>query len=119
MQPSISFALTIDVQITEDFLEPGSCETLKATVHAAAFGLAIVMGVYNAAAWLRRRERHLAINTVLYAALTAWEQKNIAHHLASRRRRLDADAAAAAEAAAATAVAIDRVETPPSDVAAA
>ena len=118
MQPSISFALTIDVRITEDFLEPGSCETLKATVHAAAFGLAIVMGVYNAAAWLRRRERHLAINTVLYAALTAWEQKNVAHHLASRRRRLDADAAAA-EAAAATAVAIEPVETPPTDVAAA
>jgi hypothetical protein len=76
---------------------------LKATVHAAAFGLAIVMGVYNAAAWFRRRERHLAINTVLYAALTAWEQKNVAHHLASRRRRLDADAAAAPAAAAASA----------------
>ena len=91
------------MRITEDFLEPGSCETLKATVHAAAFGLAIVMGVYNAAAWFRRRERHLAINTVLYAALTAWEQKNVAHHLASRRRRLDADAAAAPAAAAASA----------------
>jgi len=95
------------VRITEDFLEPGSCETLKASVHAAAFGLAIVMGVYNAAAWLRRRERHLAINTVLYAALTAWEQKNVAHHLASRRRRLDANAAA--EAAIAVSV---PVETP-------
>ena len=99
------------MRITDDLLEPGSCETLKASVHAAAFGLAIVMGVYNAAAWLRRRETHLAINTVLYAALTAWEQKNVAHHLHSRRRRLESDAAAAA--------ASDRVETTQTDVAAA
>jgi hypothetical protein len=114
----LSIRLSIDlascnyVRITDDFLEPGSCEALKASVHAAAFGLAIVMGVYNAAAWLRRRETHLAINTVLYAALTAWEQKNVAHHLHSRRRRLESDAAAAAAAS-------DRVETTQTDVAAA
>jgi hypothetical protein len=39
------------------------------------------MGAYNAAAWLRRRQPHLAINAVLYAALTAWEQQHVAHHL--------------------------------------
>jgi hypothetical protein len=37
------------------------------------------MGAYNAAAWLLRRERHLAVNTVLYTALLAWEQQHVAH----------------------------------------
>ena len=69
-----------------DVLECGSCETLKAVVHATALGLAVVMGVYNIAAWLRRREPHLAVNAVLYAALTAWERKHLAHHLAELRR---------------------------------
>jgi hypothetical protein len=69
-----------------EVLQCGSCEPLKLTVHGAAFGLAVVMGVYNAAAWLKRREHHLAINAVLYAALTAWEQQHVAHHLAELRK---------------------------------
>jgi hypothetical protein len=48
------------------------------------------MGLYNAAAWISRRDRHLAINAVLYAALTAWEQKHVAHHI--RRLKCQADA---------------------------
>ena len=72
-------------------LKCGSCEVLKAGVHGTALGLAVVMGVYNAAAWLRRREQHLAVNAVLYAALTAWEQKHVAHHLALLRRPREAD----------------------------
>jgi hypothetical protein len=67
-------------------LNCGSHERLKAGVHATALGLAAVMGLYNAAAWLRRRERHLAINAVLYTVLTVWEQKHVAHHLARLRR---------------------------------
>lgn len=70
-----------------EFLKCGSCETFKASVHATALGLAAVMGIYNAAAWLSRREQHLAINAILYAALTAWEQKHVAHHLAELRLR--------------------------------
>jgi len=69
-----------------DVLQCGSCERLKAGVHATAFGLAIVMMVYNAAAWFSRREQHLAVNAVLYGALTAWEQQHVAHHLAELRR---------------------------------
>jgi hypothetical protein len=64
-----------------DILKPGCSEGLKAGVHATALGLAAVMGIYNAAAFLRRREPHLAVNAVLYAALMAWEQKHVAHHL--------------------------------------
>src|SRR3954453_18906496 len=67
-------------------LRCGSCEPLKAGVHATALGLSAVMGLYNAAAWLSRREVHLAVNAVLYTALTAWEQKHVAHHLAELRR---------------------------------
>jgi hypothetical protein len=59
---------------------------LKLGVHATALGLAFVMGAYNAAAWLIRREAHLAVNAALYAALTAWEQQHVAHHLVEMRR---------------------------------
>ena len=61
-------------------LECGSCEPLKLGVHAAALALATVMGVYNAAAWLARRDRHLAVNTLLYTALVIWEQHHVTHH---------------------------------------
>ena len=84
-------------------LKCGSCETLKAAVHGTALGLSVVMGVYNAAAWLSRREQHLAINTVLYAVLTAWEQKQVARHLAEirgpREAAVELDAAPAAASA--------------------
>jgi hypothetical protein len=62
-------------------LNCGSCEPLKAAVHAAAFGLSALMTLYNAAAWLQRRERHLAINAVIYGLATIWEREHIVHHL--------------------------------------
>lgn len=67
-------------------LQCGSCEPLKASVHGTALGLFALMGLYNAAAWLARREQHLAVNAVLYVALTAWEQKQVARHLDALRR---------------------------------
>ena len=69
-------------------LQCGSCEPLKLGVHATALGLATVMGLYNAAAWLARRDRHLAVNTVLYTALILWEQHHVAHHHALLARRV-------------------------------
>jgi len=93
-----------------DVLQCGSCEPLKLGFHGAALGLAVVMGAYNAAAWLSRREHHLAVNAVLYAVLTAWEQKHVAHHLAELRRPRESNDAP-------TTVAI--VDTPsPADLAA-
>jgi hypothetical protein len=80
-------------------LQCGSCETLKASVHATALGLSVVMGLYNAAAWMSRREQHLAINALLYAALAAWERKHVAHHLATRLLPAPADEAGARLAA--------------------
>jgi hypothetical protein len=67
-------------------LQCGTCEPLKAGIHATALGLVAVMGLYNAAAWLSRREAHLAVNAILYSALTVWEQQHVAHHLAALRR---------------------------------
>ena len=67
-------------------LKCGNCEELKLGVHATALGLAALCGVYNAAAWLSRREQHLAVNAVLYAALIAFEQRHVAHHIAEMRR---------------------------------
>ena len=62
-------------------LDSGNCEPLKATVHGAALVLAAVMGAYNIAAWVRRRESHLAINATIYIAAVFWERAHVTHHL--------------------------------------
>ena len=67
-------------------LKCGNCEELKLGVHALALAVAALCGAYNAAAWLSRRDRHLAVNTVLYAALIAFEQQHVSHHIAELRR---------------------------------
>jgi hypothetical protein len=74
--------MTMDLEV----LECGKCESLKLGVHAAALGIAAICGLYNAAAWLTRREQHLAVNAVLYAALIAFEQLHVVHHIAQLRR---------------------------------
>jgi hypothetical protein len=79
-------------------LECGNCEPLKLGVHAAALGIAALCGFYNAAAWLVRREQHLAINALLYAALIAFEQRHVVHHIAELRRPAGAVASDAAVA---------------------
>jgi hypothetical protein len=71
-------------------LQCGECEPLKASVHGSALALSVVMGLYNAAAWLKRRDAHLAVNAVLYVALAAWEQKHVTHHLRALKRVRDA-----------------------------
>jgi hypothetical protein len=64
-------------------LDSGKCEPLKAAVHGVLFATAAVCAAYNTAAWLRRRQRHLAINAVVYTAAVLWERCHIAHHLAA------------------------------------
>lgn len=82
--------MTMDLKV----LQCGNCEELKLGIHATTLGLAALCGLYNAAAWLSRREQHLALNAVMYAALIAVEQRHVAHHIATLRRAA-ADAAAA------------------------
>ena len=83
--------MTIDLPV----LKCGNSEPLKLGVHAGALGLAALCGLYNAAAWLSRREAHLAVNTVLYTALTIWEHQHVVHHLDALRRRAEEDGALA------------------------
>jgi hypothetical protein len=83
---SIILAAQHGMNMELSVLRCGSCEPLKAGVHATALGLVAVMGLYNAAAWLKRRERHLAVNAVLYTVLTIWEHQHVAHHLAALRK---------------------------------
>ena len=75
-----------------EVLHCGNCEELKAGVHGAALGLFVVMAAYNIAAWLSRRESHLAVNAVVYSVLTAWEQQHVAQHLAELKREPEAPA---------------------------
>src|ERR1041385_5444942 len=80
-----SIALLGHMTLDLDILKCGNCEELKVGVHAGALGLFAVMGIYNAAAWLARRERHLAVNALIYAGLIAWERQHITHDLAELR----------------------------------
>jgi hypothetical protein len=67
-------------------LDAGSNETFKAAWHAA---LGILVGgaaLYNVAAFCKRRERHLAINAVVYTAGTVLEVYHTLHHVRSRSR---------------------------------
>ena len=64
-------------------LDSGKCEPLKAAVHGVLLATAAVCAAYNTAAWLRRRQRHLAINAVVYGAAVLWERCHVAHHLAA------------------------------------
>jgi hypothetical protein len=65
-----------------DVLYVGQCEPLKASVHGLLLITAAVCAAYNAAAWLRRREPHLAVNAVLYSAAVCWEARHVQGHLA-------------------------------------
>lgn len=59
----------------------GCFERVKAGTHAAACALAVLMAGYNALAWVMRRERHLAVNTISYVLAACWEVKQTKHHL--------------------------------------
>ena len=69
-----------------DMLKCGNCEPLKAGVHGAVLTLAALCAAYNIAAWLKRREPHLAVNACLYATTVFWERFQVAHHLTECHR---------------------------------
>jgi hypothetical protein len=70
-----------------DLLDHGNCEPLKAAVHGVVLTLAAVCAAYNTAAWLKRRQRHLAINAVFYATAVWLERCHVQHHLAACEER--------------------------------
>lgn len=68
-------------QPVSEMLNVGNCEPLKAAVHGVVLATVAVCAVYNAAAWLKRRQRHLAINAIIYGAAVLWEHSHVMHHL--------------------------------------
>lgn len=80
-------------------LETGSSEVVKAAVHGIALCLVALMGTYNVAAWLQRRQRHLAFNAAIYAALAVFEYQHVCHHRAALAPAVGAAGVAAAVAA--------------------
>lgn len=73
-------------QPVSEVLDCGQCEPLKAAVHGAVMLLAGVCALYNTAAWLKRRQRHLAINAVFYMSAVWFERCHVTHHLAACTR---------------------------------
>jgi hypothetical protein len=68
-------------QPVSDMLNVGRCEPLKAAVHGVLMATVAVCAAYNTAAWLKRRQPHLAINAVVYGLATIWEHAHVVHHL--------------------------------------
>lgn len=64
-------------------LEHGNCEPFKAGVHAMGLVLAGLCAAYNAAAWLKRRQRHLAVNAIVYGMAVWLERCHVKEHLAA------------------------------------
>jgi hypothetical protein len=68
-----------------EMLDNGECEPAKAAVHAVLMATVAVCAAYNTAAWIKRRQSHLAINAILYSAAVWWERCHVVHHLRSCR----------------------------------
>ena len=73
------------IDAVSDLLDHGNCEPFKAGVHAAGLVLASLCALYNTAAWLKRRERHLAINAIVYGAAVWVERCHVVEHMAACR----------------------------------
>ena len=71
------------IRTVSDMLENGECEPAKAAVHGLLMATVALCAAYNAAAWLKRRQTHLAINAVVYSAAVWWERCHVVHHLHS------------------------------------
>jgi hypothetical protein len=84
-------------------LDSGSRETLKGAVHGVTLCLAVLMWAYNAAAWLQRRQRHLAVNVLVYTALVLFEREHVKHHWATPAEKAVSAALLAAAAVATSA----------------
>lgn len=65
------------------FTDEDSSQATKGAVHGALLTVAAFCAVYNACAWHKRCKRHLKVNTLVYAALIAWEVWQIKQHVGS------------------------------------
>jgi hypothetical protein len=65
-----------------EMLDSGQCEPLKAAVHGVVLAAVGVCAAYNVAAWIKRRQTHLAVNAIVYCTAVWWEHSQVLHHLA-------------------------------------
>jgi hypothetical protein len=68
-------------QPVTEMLNSGRCEPMKAAVHGVLMATVAVCAAYNTAAWIKRRQPHLAINAIIYTAAVWWEHSHVVHHL--------------------------------------
>lgn len=66
--------------MTDPLCEPGHAEGFKAAVHLSVFALAAMCLGYSAMALSQRRQRHLVMNVVTYAALAVFEGYQVLKH---------------------------------------
>src|SRR5690242_13073379 len=71
------------LQTLMNMLNNGECEPAKAAVHGVLMATVALCAAYNTAAWIKRRQTHLAINAVVYTAAVFWERCHVVHHLSS------------------------------------
>jgi hypothetical protein len=67
--------------VNDPMLYPGHAERLKGAVHVVLGAFALTAGLYNAGAWLSRRDRHLATNVAVYAMVMVYEARQVWRHL--------------------------------------
>ena len=68
-------------QPVSEMLDSGACEPMKAAVHGVLMATVGVCAAYNIAAWIKRRQPHLAVNAIIYTAAVLWEHSHVVHHL--------------------------------------
>jgi len=59
----------------------GNAEPFKAVVHGIAATVLGLMAVYNGMTWWQARRRGLALNTVVYTGMVAYEIARVREHL--------------------------------------
>lgn len=75
--------ITDRFRTVSEMLDNGECEPMKAAVHAVLMATVALCAAYNTAAWIKRRQTHLAINAIVYSAAIWWERCHVEHHLRS------------------------------------
>ena len=74
------------VMWVEEFVSQGHAEPVKDAFHGLAAVVCGLMFAYNTAAWLFRREPHLAINALVYGSAILYEGVQPHRHVAARIR---------------------------------
>lgn len=68
----------------QQFCQSGTAERAKLAVHGVMLVGAGACAIYNiAACFLRKPERHLVMNSIVYAGLVILEWEHVKHHAAS------------------------------------